>query len=75
MEVQKDQIQSLHFLFVTRNPEVQDISLDFEEFFRSFDWRMEKVKLHYPSELVICYSSSITQYFNFSIVMLLIQIS
>lgn len=32
--MQENQIQRLHFLFVTRSPKMQDVSLDFEEFFQ-----------------------------------------
>lgn len=75
MAMPDDRIQRLLFVFVTRRPKVQDVSLDFEEFFRLFGCRREKVRLHNLTELAICYSSSITQYFNFGISMLLTQIS
>lgn len=72
MTMQQNQILRLNFLFVTRNPKVQNITFDFEEYFRSFGCRKE-VRLHNLSELATCYCSSITLYFSIS--MLLTQIS
>lgn len=49
--IQENRIQRLHFLFVTRSPKVQDVSFDFEEFFRPFGCRKEKVGLHSLTKL------------------------
>lgn len=49
--IQEDRIQRLNFLFVTRSPKVQDVSFDFEEFFRPFGRRKEKVGLYCLTKL------------------------